>query len=131
MERKREHRYVTAVLIIAPEGIPLVQDTAKPLPHFWKLPGGRDEEGETAIQTGIREVEEEIGLRFLPDDLALALEEPRQNHRFFLFIARPRALGRLKKRGEEGENVAVFSREEMRTMVDMLPSHQQLVAPYL
>ena len=122
---------MVSVLVLAPEGIPLVQDPTKPLPLYWKLPGGRDEDGETPLETGIRETDEEIGLRFLPSDLTLIFEEPRKNHRFFLFVARPLALGQLRKRGSEGENVAVFSREEVKTMVDMHPDHRRIVAPYL
>ncbi len=33
-----------AVLIITPEGIPLIRDPKKPAPVFWKVPGGRGHE---------------------------------------------------------------------------------------
>ena len=39
--------HAAAVLIISPDGIPVVRDPKKPIPRYWKLPGGRSEGKET------------------------------------------------------------------------------------
>src|SRR3954468_740996 len=41
----------------------------------WALPGGRCDEGETAVAGALREVEEEIGLRLGPDDVLGMLDD--------------------------------------------------------
>jgi 8-oxo-dGTP pyrophosphatase MutT (NUDIX family) len=38
-------------------------------PHFWVLPGGHWDAGETAVETAVREVKEETGLHLQPKDL--------------------------------------------------------------
>lgn len=42
---------------------------AQLFPECWGLPGGRSEEGETPEQTVVREVREEVGLRFSPREI--------------------------------------------------------------
>lgn len=40
----------------------LIKRALPPYPHFWTLPGGRREPGETARQCALRELTEEVGL---------------------------------------------------------------------
>src|SRR5947199_8326420 len=63
--RKRENQ-VVAVLIVSPEGIPLVRDTAirdtaRGTQLYWKAPGGHCETGEMVEDAAVEEVGEEIG----------------------------------------------------------------------
>jgi 8-oxo-dGTP pyrophosphatase MutT (NUDIX family) len=41
----------------------------------WALPGGRCDPGETAIETALRELHEELGLRLGPDDVLGVLDD--------------------------------------------------------
>ena len=43
--------------------------------HQWALPGGRLDPGETIIEAGLREMEEEIGLSLSPKDLVGRLDD--------------------------------------------------------
>lgn len=47
-----ENRIATAVLVLSPEGIPLVKDPSKPEPVRWKLPGGKGKEIDEQLTTG-------------------------------------------------------------------------------
>jgi 8-oxo-dGTP pyrophosphatase MutT (NUDIX family) len=44
-------------------------------PGQWALPGGRIDDGETALEAAVREVEEEIGLTLSPDSLLGQLDD--------------------------------------------------------
>ncbi len=44
-------------------------------PGQWALPGGRLDDGETAMEAALREIEEEIGLTLGPDDLVGQLDD--------------------------------------------------------
>src|SRR6185295_8829051 len=105
--------FAVAVLIVAPEGIPVVRDLKKPVPLFWKLPGGRSEGNETAEATAVREVQEEIGLTLTEPDLKVIHQEQREHHTLVIFRADVAALGTLRTQGNDGEDVAVFSPQEL------------------
>lgn len=47
---------------------PLVHDGGKPAPYLWKLPGGKQEEGETPCEALYRELREEVGVVVYPVD---------------------------------------------------------------
>ncbi len=116
------------MLILLPERkIPLVCDRAKPLPHYWKYPGGKGEGDETPEETAIREVEEEAGILLCRGALRVLVREDRKTHVFILFEteATLRQEG-VKARGNEGEDVALFKPEEVLAMPDFFPSHDRL-----
>ncbi len=54
-----------ALVTILRDDIPTI-----PWPGYWDLPGGARDPGETAVQTVIRECDEELGLRLSKDRLA-------------------------------------------------------------
>jgi len=127
MKQKSTPSYAVAALIVSPQGIPLVRDAKKPKPYYWKLPGGRSEGNETALEAVIRETKEETGLSFKPSDMELICEEKRQNHIFCLFQTNPVSLVDLRLRGSEGEEVGLFLPGELGTLSDFFPPHKKIL----
>ena len=124
-------RHAVAVLIVTPQGIPLVRDLRKPNP-CWKAPGGRSSEDdigkeETARDVAIREVEEEIGISppLYDHELTIVLEKPYPSHTHSLFVARRWTLAGIKTRGDGGEEIKIFSAAEILAMPDFLESHRR------
>lgn len=120
-------QYAVTVLVESPRGIPLVRDPQKPSPLYWKLPGGRSEEGETAVQAAIREVKEEIGLAIEVKNIQSVHQENRNNHIFVFFRTKVSSLANLKKRGDEGEDVGIFTFEQISQMPDFFPPHLKVL----
>lgn len=119
--------YAIAVLIDSPDGIPLIRDPKKPAPIFWKLPGGRSEIGESAQEAAVREIKEEIGLTLKLKDLKILKEEDRGSHNLVIFKVSLGSLGGMKFQGNEGEEIKVFLKEQIKMMKDFFPSHQRLL----
>ena len=123
--------YAVAVVVETPEGIPLVLDPQKPIPRFWKFPGGRNRQGEKPIETAARELDEETGICLLPNQLTLIYQEIRTNesgeHLFFLFRAKiPEKIG-LSLRAKEKEFTAFFTQKKIETVSDFFPNHRSLL----
>ncbi|MBI4085936.1 MAG: NUDIX domain-containing protein [Candidatus Liptonbacteria bacterium] len=130
-ERRKLRGAAVAVLITTPEGIPLIKDPKKPPPNYWKLPGGRSAGEETAEEAAIREIEEEIGVSLKADDLEVIYENDKGNHILMFFEARLPKLPLLKKEGGKGEEVGVFSPEQILSLPDFFPNHLNIVKDYL
>jgi ADP-ribose pyrophosphatase YjhB (NUDIX family) len=119
-------RYATAVVIEGPgKKIPLVLNPNKPLPHFWKFPGGRSERGEIPEETAIREIAEETGLTL--NRVAELATMDRGDHMLHLFGAKIPSFDGLAQTGIDGEQVALFSYEEIIAMVDFFGPHRELL----
>ncbi len=117
--------YAVAVLIISPEGIPLIRDPKKPMPIFWKVPGGRSNSNESAKAAVLREVKEETGIKLSEKDLSLVYKEDRESHVLALFSAEIDSLAGLKKQGNEGEEIKVFSPKQVLGLRDFFPNHRK------
>ncbi len=130
-ERKKLHGAAVAVLIMTPEGIPLIKDPKKPPPHYWKLPGGRSTGEETAEETALREIKEETGVSLETSDLEVIYENDKGNHTLMFFKAELAKLPPLKKEGNDGEEIGVFSSEEILSLQDFFPNHLNIVKDYL
>jgi 8-oxo-dGTP pyrophosphatase MutT (NUDIX family) len=65
--------------------------------HFWAVPGGRLEGGETARAAAVREVAEELGLKLTPAELEWAGEAEGQ----MMFTARVEGRPQLRLGGPE------------------------------
>lgn len=120
--------YAVAVLIDSPEGIPLIRDPKKPVPIFWKLPGGRSKIGESAQEAAIREIKEEIGLTLKLKDFKILKEENRGSHNLVIFKASLSSLDGIRVQGNEGEEIRVFPLEQIKKMKDFFPNHQRLLS---
>jgi ADP-ribose pyrophosphatase YjhB (NUDIX family) len=123
--------YAVAVLVITPQGVPLIRDPKKPPPVFWKAPGGRSESGEDAADAAIREVKEEVGLDLVKGDLKVVHTEDKGNHTVVLYCAHLGSLSGLKAKGNEGEEIRVFSLDEVRTLPYFFPNHKKAFAKIL
>src|SRR6056297_985375 len=92
--------WMASVVVVGPDNkIPLVMDTMKPSPHFWKFPGGHSQPGETEGDTARREVLEETGLEI--EELEYLAHEYRDGHTAYLLAARVDSFDQLKERGNE------------------------------
>lgn len=123
--------YATAVLIITPQGIPLVRDPKKPRPWYWKLPGGRSVGNETAQRCAVREVGEELGILLKEEDLQTVREEVRNTHILVVFRVDLPELSGMSPHGDEGEEIKVFSAREILMLSDFFPNHRRLIATVL
>ena len=123
--------FAVAILVLSPEGVPLVYDESKPLPIFWKLPGGKGKDTDRhAKDAAQRELEEETGVCVPVDDLVPLFSENRGNHNFTLFgVKVSKGLNELglKKRGNEGERVGVFKCDQLDKMMDFFPPHLKML----
>lgn len=118
--------YAVAVLIMTSQGIPLIRDPKKPAPVFWKAPGGRSNPGESAEAAAIREVKEEIGVDLAKKNLSIVYEEDKGSHVLALFTAKIDSLLNIKTRGDEGEEIKVFSPQEILALPDFFPNHRRV-----
>lgn len=104
-----ESNHSAVVLVVGPrEDVLLVIEHTKPLPHYWKCPGGEGEGAETPLQTALREVKEETGIPLDPANV-VQIGEPvmlgeREHHKYH-FLARVSSWKGLLERGDEGEEV--------------------------
>jgi ADP-ribose pyrophosphatase YjhB (NUDIX family) len=126
---KKEH--AVAVLVVSTAGIPLVKDPQKGPTLYWKAPGGRSRGDESAIDTAIREVDEEIGVTLTENDLDLICTKDLPSHIVFFYVGKVDSLTGLKARGEKGEIVRVFSLHEVLALKDFLRNHKDVFLKYL
>ena len=111
------------MLIVSPQGIPLVRDPSKPSPLFWKLPGGHGEAGEDARMCAIREIKEETGIDLNGAELTELEVMDRGTHTLTIFRVDLPSLSGISQRGNEGEEVRVFSPPEIFFMKNFMPNH--------
>ncbi|GEM_PF-1136125 len=127
------------VVLVTKWGIPLVMELSKPLPHYWKIPGGAGEGRETPKQCARREFLEEVGgdeLRVFENDLVLVKTEPVvndqkpwKNHTRYFFRADCLEV-EPKARGDEGETIEVFQPDQVLEMLqrgEILEGHREIL----
>ena len=123
--------HAVAVLVVTPKGIPLVKDPKKRQPLFWKLPGGRGDKTETAEEAAVRELKEEIGISLNKKDLKIIYQKDRGTHILTIFRADLSFLPKLKQQGDEGEEIGIFSPQEILPMPDFFPNHLKIIKEQL
>jgi len=125
-----ERSYSSVIFAIIPNqhSVVLVYEPGKPSPIYWKLPGGRvDPKDHDPEETAVRELEEETGLELSEGDvLSLLCREDKGSFDRYLFVAVTNS-GALKKRGDEGEEIALFNITELDDMLDFFPDHRDLL----
>lgn len=123
--------HAVVVLIVSPEGIPLIRDPKKPSPIYWKLPGGRGDASETAAECAIREIEQEIGILLLEEALEILFSEDRGSHTLTIFRHDFVVLPPLAACGDEGEQIGLFRAREILSLEDFFPNHRRAVEEVL
>ncbi|MEY2664809.1 MAG: hypothetical protein RIT04_617 [Candidatus Parcubacteria bacterium] len=122
-----ESLHAVAVLILSPQGTPLVRDPKKPIPRYWKLPGGRSEGAETPEECAVREIYQELGIEIDQDDLQVVDEQDRGSHTLTFFKINLASLTGLKKVGDEREEIRIFKLSEIAEMEDFFPNHKNII----
>jgi len=103
----------------------LIKDPSKPLPLFWKFPGGGIKKGESPAEAAIRELEEETGIIAQASDLRFIKALPRSGHTMYVFSLESTFSG-LKERGDTGEITGIFDGSIFETKV-FLRQHRQII----
>lgn len=120
--------------------IVLVCEPEKQPPIFWKLPGGKIEEGETPEEAASREAFEELGIRISPQELGVPTEfeqhGPSGPYVQYLFLVEVSSntvashLGPIVERIDaEGKRLVsnCFPLAELDSMVDFMPKHRDFI----
>ena len=125
----KEH--AVAVALITPSGVPMIRDPKKPAPVFWKFPGGRGSSEETAAGTAVREYWEETGIKLEESDLSVIFQEDRGNHILTIFAVVLPTLPPMRKRGDEGEEIALAITATLSKLPGLFPPHKKWVGEIL
>jgi len=125
-----ESQFSVAVLVVSDKRAPLVRDPKKPAPVYWKLPGGRSEEGETSVKCAIRELREETGLSLKPSDLKEIYREDRGSHTLVIYQANVKEFKDIKEFGNDGEDIQIFTLDTILGMKDFFPNHKRFVESF-
>ncbi|MEK7150236.1 MAG: NUDIX hydrolase [Patescibacteria group bacterium] len=110
----------------------LVSDPFKPDPVYWKFAGGKKKGEETVLQTAIRELWEETGIKVVETDLKLIAEVDKSWHKkphtVFAFKVGVGNYDRLLKFGNETKSttleVRLFEVGNISAMKDFFPPHR-------
>lgn len=84
--------------------------------------------GETPQECAVREIYQELGLKIKADDLKVIEQQERFNHTLTFFRIELPSLKKLKKEGDEREEIKVFKTlMEIATIPDLFPNHRNIV----
>lgn len=122
--------YAAIVMVMTPQGLIAVRDLSKPMPVYWKLPGGRNIFGETVEQCAARELKEETGIIIKPEDLKMISQQEKGSHVKVFFQARVDSVKGLKSIGDEGEEVKIFPFSDVLKLIEkgeFHPAHSRIV----
>ena len=118
----------------------LVCEPEKPTPVFWKLPGGKIEEGETPEEAAVREAFEELGIRIRPQEFGMPVgfeqhgpSGPYMQYLFVVEVSSNTAAGHLghivERIDAEGKRLVsnCFPLAKLDFMVDFMPKHRDFI----
>lgn len=129
MGEKKGHASV--VMVVTPKGIVVVREPTKPKPIYWKLPGGMSEEGETPLQTAVRELAGETGVRVSPEKFNQIYKRDKGRHDYYLFRVDLDFVPELARVGHEGEEPAIMTPQEILGGNNFLPPQLEIIRPHL
>ena len=105
-----------------------MRDPKKPVPRYWKLPGGRSEGSETPEECAVREIWQETGLKIDQSKLQVIDCQNRGDHTVTFFRIDVPSLKNLKRQGDEQEEIRVVpSLIAIGKMEDLFPNHRSIV----
>lgn len=126
--------WAVVVIVLGPDGKKtiLISDPFKPDPVYWKFPGGKKKSGETVLQTAVRELRDETGIKIAETDLELIEEVDKSWHKnphtVFIFVANVDNFDGLLEFGEETNSttleVRLFEIGKIPEMKDFFPPHK-------
>lgn len=105
----------------------LVRAPRKPYPKLWNFPGGKKEAGETPVDTAIRELEQETGLRVEEKNMVPCGKVLRDGYPVYIFGTYVFDTSSLKDRGATGEEVCLFNEKLFPLMDDFVPENKGLL----
>ncbi len=122
------------ILVDTPEGIILVKDPSKSMPHLWKMPGGKSKEGETFLECAVRELFEKTGLVICPESLQLVAKNRRKKHTHYVFKCTLSMVPILRKPRIHGEKIKIIPIESLKMHLveeSILFSHAKILNDYV
>lgn len=112
----------------------LVKEPSRPLPHFWKFPGGGIEEEDVDPQHPLddhlaadaaakRETKEETGLDVQVLRLGIM---PKKTHTMYLYVGLA-DFEQMARTGDDGEIPQAFSVTEIEALKNFMPNHRPIL----
>ena len=122
---KTQDVFAVAILVLDKDNkVVIIKDRTKPTPHYWKLPGGRGEPGETIEEAGAREIREETGRNIDISTLKKISRKKKSDHSSFIYFARAISCIDNRTEGNEGEEIRICTTHEFLTITDFFPEHE-------
>jgi 8-oxo-dGTP diphosphatase len=100
-----------AIILGQDRGVLLVHHTYGPL--NWELPGGASEPGESVLETALRELREETGLKASAERLTGIYYDAEHDAHHFVFACRPDGNSEPKPSSEEISECAYWSLDSL------------------
>ena len=98
-------------------------------PNCWGLFGGSVEENETPLESAIREMEEELGIKLKKEKFKFLLKIILKGQDFSVFLVNLKNnLSNLKL--NEGQKMGLFSMEQIRKLTNITPSLIEILNKY-
>ncbi|MEO0485503.1 MAG: NUDIX hydrolase [Pseudomonadota bacterium] len=116
------------LLVILRDDLPSI-----PWPNWWDFPGGGREDGESAAETVIREIWEEVRVALRPSDLVWerAYATPEGGHVRFFVAHLPATVEREIVLGDEGQRWALWAVEDVLAHPRVIPYFKPRLMDYL
>lgn len=134
-ESGQEEMWASGVFLQTKKRTVLVSEDLGKTPIFMKIPGGRRRpQDRDPVDTAVREIFEETGIRVERDELQFVVSKSRHGHTYWLYSAEI-AEERFEERftvAKNGEQVHVLTLLEFtQRQREILPPHLDLIQEYI